>query len=67
MGGLRVRVREPEENKRLSRKILDAGLLCGNGAASARKRVEKKAAGEISHFSAGSVRSAGAGSSLSTS
>jgi hypothetical protein len=36
MGGLRVRVREPIENKRLRRKILDSGLLSSNRAASAR-------------------------------
>jgi hypothetical protein len=36
MGGFRVSVREPEENKWLRRKILDSGLLCGNRASSAR-------------------------------
>jgi hypothetical protein len=36
MGGLRVRVREPIENKRLRRKILDSGLLSSNRAVSAR-------------------------------
>jgi hypothetical protein len=30
MGGLRVSVREPAENKRLRRKILDSRVLCGN-------------------------------------
>jgi len=53
MGGLRVRVREPEENRRLRRKILDCGWLSVNAAASARKRLENKEAGEISHFFAG--------------
>jgi hypothetical protein len=43
-------VREPAENKRLKRKILDSGLLPSNRAANARKRVEKKRAGEICHF-----------------
>ncbi|MFZ0276657.1 MAG: hypothetical protein WA651_12925 [Candidatus Sulfotelmatobacter sp.] len=51
MGGLRVSLREPVENKRRRRKILDSGLLCGgNGAARARKRLENKEAGEISPF-----------------
>jgi hypothetical protein len=36
MGGFRVYVREPAENKRLRRKILDSGLLYSNRAASAR-------------------------------
>ncbi len=36
MGGFRVSVREPVENKRLRRKILDSGLLYSNRAASAR-------------------------------
>jgi len=36
MGGFRVSVREPVENKRLRRKILNSGLLCSNRAASAR-------------------------------
>ena len=53
MGGFQVSVREPEENKRLRKKILDSGLLPSNRAANARKRVEKKATGEISHFFAG--------------
>ena len=64
MGSFLVRVREPIENRRLSRNILDSGVLCGNRAAGARKRLENKEPGEISHFSAGSVRSAGAASSL---
>jgi hypothetical protein len=51
MGGFRVRVREPVENKRLRRNMLDSGVRCGNRAASARKRLENKEAGEISHFS----------------
>jgi hypothetical protein len=53
MGGFRVSVREPEEDNRLRKKILDSGLLPSNRAASARKRVENKAAGENSHFFAG--------------
>jgi hypothetical protein len=53
MGGLQVRGGEPEENKRLRREILDLGWLSVNAAASGRKRVEKKAGGEISHFFAG--------------
>jgi len=36
MGGFRVYVRKPVENKRLRRKILDSGLLYSNRAASAR-------------------------------
>jgi hypothetical protein len=36
MGGLRVYVGEPIENKRLRRKILDSGLLYSNRAATAR-------------------------------
>jgi hypothetical protein len=36
MGGFRVSVREPVENKRLRREILDSGLLYGNGAVRAR-------------------------------
>jgi len=50
MGSFRVYVREPAENKRLRRKILDCGWWSVNAAASARKRVENKAAGEISPF-----------------
>jgi hypothetical protein len=46
MGGLQVREGEPEENKRLRREILDCGWLSVNATASARERVEKKAAGE---------------------
>ena len=53
MGGFQVSVGEPEENKQLRKKILDAGLLPSNRAASARKRVENKAAGRNSHFFAG--------------
>jgi len=65
MGGFQVRVREPEENKRLRKKIFDCGLLSSNRAANARKRVEKKAAGESPIFSLESVRSAGAASRVS--
>jgi hypothetical protein len=65
MGGFRVRVREPEENKRLRREILDCGWLSSNRAVRAGKRVEKKEPEKISHFSRESVRSAGAASSLS--
>jgi len=36
MGSFRVYVREPAENTRLKRKILDSGLLYSNRAASAR-------------------------------
>ena len=36
MAGFRVGVREPVENKRLRRKILESGLLYSNRAASAR-------------------------------
>jgi hypothetical protein len=36
MGGLRVSVREPVENKRLRRKIFDFGWLSSNRAAIAR-------------------------------
>jgi hypothetical protein len=36
MGGLRVSVGEPIENKRLRSKILDSGLLYSNRAATAR-------------------------------
>jgi hypothetical protein len=36
MGSFRVSVREPVENKRLRRKILDSGLLYSNRVASAR-------------------------------
>jgi hypothetical protein len=50
MGGFRVRGGEPEENKQLTRKILDCEWLSVNAAASGRKRVEKKAGREISHF-----------------
>src|SRR5271166_6583892 len=55
MGSFWVRVREPVENKRLRKEILDSGVLCGNRAASARKRLENKEAGGISHFFAGGV------------
>ncbi len=53
MGGFQVSGREPAENKQLRKKILNSGLLPSNRAAKARKRVEKKATGEISHFFAG--------------
>jgi len=53
MGSFRVRVREPIENKRLRRRILDCGLLSSNHAANTRKRLENKEAQEISHFFAG--------------
>jgi hypothetical protein len=36
MGGFRVYVGKPVENKRLRRKILDSRVLYSNGAASAR-------------------------------
>src|ERR1700722_13035594 len=50
MGGFRVYVGKPVENKRLRRKILDSGGLSGNRAASARKNLENKEAAEPSHF-----------------